>query len=180
MQQRRPKRLVSVVSRGLFGSVSQANYSAAKAGIANFTATAAAELGRYGVLINGIAPLARSRMTEEAFSEMMAKPDSGFDAMDPANVSPLVVWLGSPDCNVSGRLFEIAGGELSLADGWQHGPEVERPRRFEVGEIGDAVAELTDCAADPKPIPSRSHSGLRRVMTTVVIARMCRWVASPM
>lgn len=137
---------------GLFGSVSQANYSAAKAGIANFTTTAAAELGRYGVLINGIAPSARSRMTEEAFSEMMAKPDSGFDAMDPANVSPLVVWLGSSDCSVSGRMFEIAGGELSLADGWQHGPEVQRSRRFEVGEIGDAVAELIDRAADPTPV----------------------------
>ena len=80
---------------GLFGSVSQANYVAAKAGIAAFTITAAAELGRYGILANSIAPSARSRMTEDAFAEMMKKPESGFDAMDPANISPFVVWLGA-------------------------------------------------------------------------------------
>ena len=106
---------------GLFGSVSQANYSAAKAGIAAFTIVAAQELGRYGIKLNGIAPSARSRMTEEAFAEMMRKPEHGFDAMDPANISPLVVWLGSAQCEVSGRMFEIAGGQLSVADGWQHG-----------------------------------------------------------
>ena len=90
---------------GLHGSIAQTNYSAAKAGIATFTINIAAELGRIGVNANSIAPSARSRMTEEAFAEMMAKPDTGFDAMDPANISPLVVWLGSGDCNVSGRIF---------------------------------------------------------------------------
>ena len=77
---------------GLFGSVSQANYSAAKAGIATFTIVAAAELQRYDILANTSAPSARSRMTEDAFAEMMAKPDTGFDKMDPANISPVVVW----------------------------------------------------------------------------------------
>ena len=101
---------------GLHGSIAQTNYSAAKAGIATFTINIAAELGRIGVNANSIAPSARSRMTEEAFAEMMAKPDTGFDAMDPANISPLVVWLGSGDCNVSGRIFECAGGLISLAD----------------------------------------------------------------
>ena len=91
----RAARIVTTSSgAGLFGSVSQANYSAAKAGIATFTVIAAAELARYGVLANTIAPSARSRMTEDAFAEMMAKPDEGFDAMDPANVSPFVVAAG--------------------------------------------------------------------------------------
>ena len=137
---------------GLFGSVSQANYSAAKAGIAAFTIVAAAELARYGVKINGIAPSARSRMTEEAFAEMMAKPESGFDQMDPANVSPLVVWLGSARCDVSGRMFESAGGELSVADGWQHGNVFDKHARFEPAEIGAVVADLVREAPSPAPV----------------------------
>lgn len=137
---------------GLFGSVSQANYSAAKAGIAAFTIVAAKELARYGVLINGIAPSARSRMTEEAFADMMRKPDEGFDAMDPANVSPVVVWLGSASCDVTGRMFEIAGGQLSLADGWQHGNVFDKGERFDPAEVGAVVADLVREAPEPAPV----------------------------
>lgn len=137
---------------GLFGSVSQANYSAAKAGIASFTIIGAKELGRYGVMINGIAPSARSRMTEDAFADMMKKPESGFDAMDPANVSPLVVWLGSASCDVTGRMFETAGGEISVADGWQHGAVFDKGARFEPGEIGPIVADLIREAPEPAPV----------------------------
>lgn len=134
---------------GLFGSVSQGNYSAAKAGIAAFTIVGAAELGRYGVRMNGIAPSARSRMTEEAFAEMMKRPDSGFDAMDPANVSPLVVWLGSSGCEVSGRLFECQGGQISVADGWQHGAVFDKGSRIEPHEVGSIVADLLREAPAP-------------------------------
>ena len=137
---------------GLFGSVSQANYSAAKAGIASFTIVAAAELGRYNVAINGIAPSARSRMTEDAFAEMMKRPDNGFDAMDPANVSPVVVWLGSAHCNVSGRLFETAGGQLSVAGGWQHGSVFDKGQRYEPAEVGAVVADLLREAPAPAPV----------------------------
>ncbi len=137
---------------GLFGSVSQANYSAAKAGIAAFTVVAAQELGRYGILVNGIAPSARSRMTEDAFAEMMKKPEVGFDAMDPANISPVVVWLGSAGCNVSGRMFEIAGGQLSVADGWQHGAVFDKADRFDPGEIGPLVADLVKDAPPPAAV----------------------------
>ncbi|CAB4892145.1 unannotated protein [freshwater metagenome] len=137
---------------GLFGSVSQANYSAAKAGIAGFTMVAAQELGRYGILVNGIAPSARSRMTEEAFADMMRKPDEGFDAMDPANVSPVVVWLGSGQCNVSGRMFEIAGGQLSVADGWHHGEVFDKGARFDPDEVGALVADLLVNAPPPTPV----------------------------
>ncbi len=134
---------------GLFGSVSQGNYSAAKAGIAAFTIVGAAELGRYGVRMNGIAPSARSRMTEEAFAEMMKRPDSGFDTMDPANVSPLVVWLGSSGCEVSGRLFECQGGQISVADGWQHGAVFDKGSRIEPHEVGSIVADLLREAPAP-------------------------------
>ncbi len=128
---------------GLQGSIGQSSYSAAKAGIATLTLIQAAELGRYGVTANAIAPSARTRMTEEVFQDMMAKPDSGFDAMDPANVSPLVVWLGSAESrDVTGQVFEVAGGEISVADGWRTGPRVDKAARWEPDEVGAAVHEL--------------------------------------
>jgi len=137
---------------GLHGSIAQTNYSAAKAGIATFTINIAAELARIGVCANSIAPSARSRMTEEAFAEMMAKPESGFDAMDPANISPLVVWLGSAACNVSGRVFECAGGLISLADGWQVGAEFDKGAKWEPAEIGAVVDDLVKAAPTPFPV----------------------------
>ena len=149
----RDARVVTTSSgAGLFGSVSQGNYSAAKAGIAAFTIVAAAELGRYGILVNGIAPSARSRMTEEAFADMMRKPEEGFDAMDPANVSPVVVWLGSSFCAVTGRMFETAGGQLSVADGWQHGAVFDKGSRYEPAEIGALVDDLLRNAPQPAAV----------------------------
>ena len=108
---------------GLQGSVGQATYSAAKAGIAGLTLVAAQEMGRYGVTVNAIAPVARTRMTEGAFPEMMAGVDGGFDAMDPANNSPVVAWLASEEAgDVTGRVIEIEGGKITLENGWRHGP----------------------------------------------------------
>lgn len=149
---RQPRLVTTSSGAGLFGSVSQGNYSAAKAGIATFTVVAAAELGRLGVMANTIAPSARSRMTEEAFAEMMRKPDDGFDKMAPENVSPLVVWLGSDACNVTGRAFEIAGGELSIADGWQHGAVFDKGARYEPAEVGAIVADLVANAPAPAAV----------------------------
>ena len=128
---------------GLQGSVAQGTYSAAKAGIAALTLVQAAELKRYGVTANAIAPAARTRMTEDVFKDMMKRPDAGFDAMDPANISPLVVWLGSADSrDVSGCVFEVAGGKISVADGWRTGPEVDKGDRWVPSEVGPAVRGL--------------------------------------
>jgi NAD(P)-dependent dehydrogenase (short-subunit alcohol dehydrogenase family) len=137
---------------GLLGSIGQANYSAAKAGIATLTLIAAEELRRYGVTVNAIAPSARTRMTEGVF-DWMEKPEAGFDAMDPANIAPLVTWLGSDGSEfVTGRIFEVEGGKLSVADGWQHGPEVDEGRRWDPAEIGPAVRELLAQAPAPAPV----------------------------
>jgi NAD(P)-dependent dehydrogenase (short-subunit alcohol dehydrogenase family) len=138
---------------GLFGSVGQANYSAAKAGIAAFTLVAAAELGRYGATVNAIAPSARTRMTETTFAEMMAEPDEGFDRMAADNVAPLVVWLGSEAAgDVTGRVFEVEGGVITVADGWRRGPSVDKGARWDPAEIGPAVADLLGKAEPPVPV----------------------------
>lgn len=138
---------------GLQGSVGQGNYSAAKAGIAALTLVAAAEMGRYGVTVNAIAPSARTRMTETVFADMMARPDSGFDAMAPENISPLVVWLGSSEsADITGRVFEVEGGVIRAAEGWRHGPEVDKGARWEPGELGPVVRSLLAQASPPVPV----------------------------
>ena len=138
---------------GLQGSVGQGNYSAAKAGIAALTLVAAAEMGRNGVTVNAIAPAARTRMTETVFADMMAKPESGFDAMAPENISPLVVWLGSVEsADVTGRVFEVEGGVVRAAEGWQHGPEVNKGSRWQPGELGPVVRSLLAQGRPPVPV----------------------------
>ncbi|MEV6064041.1 SDR family oxidoreductase [Nocardia asteroides] len=138
---------------GLQGSVGQGNYGAAKAGIAGLTLTAAAEFGRYGVTVNAIAPAARTRMTETVFADTMAAPDAGFDAMAPENVSPLVVWLGSTEsAGVTGRMFEVEGGKVGLAQGWRHGAPVDRGARWNPAELGPVVAELIEKGVPPEPV----------------------------
>ena len=138
---------------GLQGSVGQATYSAAKAGIAALTLVQAAELRAYGVTANAIAPAARTRMTEAVFADMMATPGSGFDAMDPANVSPLVAWLGSGDAgDVTGKVFEVSGGRIVLSDGWRPGSEANQDRRWDPADVGAAVRALVAETAAPMPV----------------------------
>lgn len=138
---------------GLQGSVGQANYSAAKAGIAALTLVAAAEMGRYGVTVNAIAPAARTRMTETVFAEMMSTQDAAFDAMAPENISPLVVWLGSVQSRgVSGRVFEVEGGKIRVAEGWGHGPEIDKGAQWDPAELGPVVTGLLAKARTPVPV----------------------------
>jgi NAD(P)-dependent dehydrogenase (short-subunit alcohol dehydrogenase family) len=139
---------------GLQGSVAQCTYSAAKAGIAALTLVQSAELGRYGITSNAICPSARTRMTEEVFKDMMADVGEGeFDAMDPSNVSPLVVWLGSKEAgDVTGKIFEVEGGKISLADGWHKGPVVDKGARWDPAEVGDAVRGVLGKAVPAQPV----------------------------
>lgn len=149
---RRPDaRVVNTSSgAGLLGSLGQVNYSAAKAGILALTLVAAAELGRYGVQVNAIAPAARTRMTERTFAETMAAPGVGFDAMAPENVSPLVVWLGSVGSEgVTGRVFEAEGGRITVMEGWRAGPSVDKGARWMPGEAGEAALKLLGEAGVP-------------------------------
>jgi NAD(P)-dependent dehydrogenase (short-subunit alcohol dehydrogenase family) len=138
---------------GLQGSIGQATYSAAKAGIAGLTLVAAAELRRYGVTVNALAPAARTRMTEAAFADTMAAPEDGFDAMHPTNVAPLVAWLASADsADVTGRVIESEGGKLCVETGWRHGPTVDIGRRWEPADVGPAVRKLLAEGPEPEPV----------------------------
>ena len=139
---------------GLLGSVGQAAYSAAKAAILGLTLVQAAELARYGVTVNAIAPAARTRMTEAAFAATMAAPtDGGFDAMAPENVSPLVAWLASGESrDVTGRVFEVEGGKVVVMEGWQRGPQVDKGARWDAAELGPVVADLLAKAAPALPV----------------------------
>ena len=126
---------------GVFGNVGQVNYGAAKAGIAGFTLIAAQELARYGVTVNCLAPNARTRMTEAAFGEIPV-PEDGFDAMDPANMSPIVVALcGDEAQNVTGQCFFVYGGAVNVLSGWDAGELFARDDRW---DADDFLAQLRE------------------------------------
>lgn len=150
----RDARIINTSSgAGLAGSVGQGNYSAAKSGVLGLTLVAAAELARYGVAVNAIAPAARTRMTEQAFAADMAAPERGFDAMAPENVAPLVVWLGSAESSaVTGRVFEVSGGEVVVARSWRRGPAASKDGRWEPAELGPVVRDLLDRAGPTEPV----------------------------
>jgi len=138
---------------GLNGSVAQSAYSAAKGGIASLTLVQAAELGRYGITANALAPAARTRMTEQAFADKMKRPAAGFDVQDPDNIAPAVVWLGSAESRgVTGCVFELEGGRIMIDDGWHDGPQVDKGARWEPREVGAQVARLLQERRPPKKV----------------------------
>jgi NAD(P)-dependent dehydrogenase (short-subunit alcohol dehydrogenase family) len=144
-------RIINTTSpSGIYGNVGQANYGAAKAGIASMTVISAMELGRYGVTVNAIAPAALTRMTENlGFGEASAtlRPDE-FDQNDPDNIAPLVVWLGSAaSADITGRVFNTHGGHISVAEGWVAGPGVDKGDRWESAELGEIIPGLVAKAA---------------------------------
>jgi NAD(P)-dependent dehydrogenase (short-subunit alcohol dehydrogenase family) len=137
---------------GLYGNPGQTNYGAAKAGIASMTIIASRELERYGVRVNAIAPAALTRMTENLGLAAVSgdrKPEE-FDAMAPENIAPMVVWLGSNEsAGVTGRVFNVAGGRISVAEGWRRGPEVDKGDRWDPGELTAVVPDLVAKARPP-------------------------------
>lgn len=147
-------RIVNISSgAGLHGAAQQTAYAAAKAGIAALTITQAAELGQYGITANAIAPSARTRMTTEFWPQETAKPNSGFDPMDPTTVAPTVAWLGSElSGDVNGCVFEVGGGMIALEEGWHMGPMIDRQRKWEPEEIGPAIASLMFRRRPPTPV----------------------------
>ncbi|MEV5829774.1 SDR family oxidoreductase [Spirillospora sp. NPDC052242] len=130
---------------GLFGSVGQTNYGAAKAGIASMTIIAAAELGRYGVTVNAVAPTAMTRLTEDI--EMMKQAAETSD-LSPEAISPLVVWLGSAASKaVTGRVFGAMGNRITVLEGWVNGPAADAAERWDPAALTDVVPDLVAKAA---------------------------------
>lgn len=129
---------------GLQGSIGQTNYSAAKGGILSLTLNQSAELKRYGITANAVAPQGRTGMTEEVFADMMKVPEDGsFDKFDPANVAPLICFLVSEkSSNINGICFESFGGKLSISEGWKTGPIKDKGERYNVQELGEVISEL--------------------------------------
>jgi NAD(P)-dependent dehydrogenase (short-subunit alcohol dehydrogenase family) len=139
-------RIVNTVSEaGLYGGTGQANYVAAKAGIAGLTVGLARELQRYGVTVNAIAPRARTQMTEALLGDFAAPPDDpdAFDEWDPANIGPAVAWLASDAAaDVTGQVFVVCGGRIHLMEGWTMVGEIEQPDRWSPADIEGRRAEL--------------------------------------
>mgnify|MGYP001812889437 FL=1 len=140
-------RIINTTSgAGLQGSIGQSNYAAAKAGIAALTINQAAELARYGITANAVAPSARTAMTSAVpeMAERMAKPEDGsFDHFAPENVSNLLAWLASPaGGEVSGRIFEAEGGRICICDGWRTTEGVDRGAAWAPAEVGEAMKQL--------------------------------------
>jgi NAD(P)-dependent dehydrogenase (short-subunit alcohol dehydrogenase family) len=136
-------RIINTTSvSGLYGNVGQANYGAAKAGIAAFTIIAARELGRYGVTVNAIAPGALTRMTED-----LPIPDDVKAALDPRWVAPVCVWLASKlSADVTEQIIEISGTNFSIAEGWHRGPT-----GTPVSDPAEVDAAIRKLLADARP-----------------------------
>ena len=129
---------------GLYGNAGQANYGAAKAGIAALTWILARELGRYGVTANAIAPRARTRMTENLFGGMAKKDDDGsFDAWDPKNIANLVAFLAAPEsADINGQIFVVFGGNIYAMSAFQPVGQVTRDAAWTPQELIEAKGEL--------------------------------------
>jgi NAD(P)-dependent dehydrogenase (short-subunit alcohol dehydrogenase family) len=129
---------------GLLGNPGQTNYGAAKAGIGSFSIICAQELARYGVRSNCIAPAARTRLTEATpgLGEVVAAPPEGFDIWDPANVSPLVAYLATADCDITGRTFFVQGGTVRVMEPWRMGERLERDDRWTIDGLAAALPSV--------------------------------------
>ncbi|MGC4765223.1 SDR family NAD(P)-dependent oxidoreductase [Micromonospora sp. DT46] len=129
---------------GLIGAVGQTNYGAGKAAIAALTAILAQEIGRYGVRVNAIVPVARTRMTQDlpGIGELVAAPadPAAFDVYHPGNVSPLVAWLLTADAPVTGEVYYAKGGEIRRFAPWSYDWTIDKGARWSVGEIAKEMA----------------------------------------
>jgi NAD(P)-dependent dehydrogenase (short-subunit alcohol dehydrogenase family) len=146
---------------GVFGNVGQANYGAAKAGIAGFTVICAQELQRYGVTVNCLAPNARTRMTEETFQ--MGAPEEGFDPLDPGNISAVVVALCADEAQaITGQVFHVWGGAVNALRSWSAGELFDSPEGWEPDAfLSELLARFPEGASPPGMIAGMQSAGGR-------------------
>jgi NAD(P)-dependent dehydrogenase (short-subunit alcohol dehydrogenase family) len=143
-------RIINTTSHSaLYANVGQVNYAAAKAGIASFSQVAARELQRYGVTVNALAPRANTRMTEG----LRDWTPEQLDKRDPEWIAGFVAWLASAESHyISGRVFEVWGYGIAIAESWQHGPITEASKDPTV--LGPRIAQIVKFA--------RANAGIDR------------------
>jgi NAD(P)-dependent dehydrogenase (short-subunit alcohol dehydrogenase family) len=133
---------------GVLGNAGQTNYGAAKAGIAAFSTICAMELGRYGVRSNAVTPMARTRLTEQTpgLEDVVRAPaDAGvFDVWDPANISPMIAYLGTADCPFTGETFLVQGDTVARYQPYIIAETISnRGRRWTVPRLIEEGPKLT-------------------------------------
>ena len=122
----------------------QANYGSAKAGIAALTLIAAEELERYGVRVNAIAPIARTRLTlaTPGMGSLMAEPEEGeLDLFSPANISPLVAYLATEKCPITGKVYAVQGGAISALSGWHDVETIETDGPWLIDDLASRLPQ---------------------------------------
>ena len=151
-------RLINTTSAsGIYGNFGQSNYGAAKGGIASFTVIAAQELARYGATANAVAPAARTRLTERLMPAEYAA------SYGPEHISPLVAWLASDQSGaVTGRVFDVGGGRIGVAESWRLGPEATRDDGWNAAELGSVIPDLVAKAAPNVDMTGRVPAGETR------------------
>jgi NAD(P)-dependent dehydrogenase (short-subunit alcohol dehydrogenase family) len=129
---------------GLFANPGQANYDAAKSGIATFSQVCAKELSRYGVRSNAFAPGARTRLTEATpgLGDAVKAPEEGFDVWNPANVAPFVAYLATADCPITGEAFIVQGGKVQRVQSWKPAESIDKDDRWTIAELARESAKL--------------------------------------
>jgi NAD(P)-dependent dehydrogenase (short-subunit alcohol dehydrogenase family) len=145
-------RIINTTSTsGLYANAGQANYGAAKSGIASFTIIAAKEVEKYGITVNAVSPGALTRMTEDLGMGRGAAPtEAEWSPRSPDNIAPIVVWLGSPESKgVTGYIFDSSGGRIGISNSWSRGPSKQKEGRWDPAELGPVVKELVAEAATP-------------------------------
>lgn len=152
-------RIINTASpSGIYGNIGQTNYGAAKAGIASFSVIAAQELVKYGVTVNCLAPTAWSRMTADLMGGDAA-PEGLADKISPRWIAVITTWLASPEAqNVTGRVFDIRGDQLGIAEGWHLGPVATQTD--DPGDLGPVIAELMGKARLNANMGGVDHEGL--------------------
>jgi NAD(P)-dependent dehydrogenase (short-subunit alcohol dehydrogenase family) len=137
---------------GLYGNAGQANYAAAKAGIASMTIVMARELERIGVRVNAIAPVARTRLTESLAGDAMKAKEGEFDRFAPENISAVVGWLASDlSAGVTGQVLKVMGGQVQLLRGWRPVTEATDEKPWTITAIDEVAESLF--TKDAKSVP---------------------------
>ncbi|MGD9795025.1 MAG: SDR family NAD(P)-dependent oxidoreductase [Acidimicrobiia bacterium] len=143
---------------GLLGNAGQSAYGAAKAGVAAFTVIAATELSGTGIRVNAVAPAARTEVamaSSPVIGQFMKAPDDpqAFDNWHPRNIAPLVAYLSTPSCPITGEVFHVRGGVVGHFQGWTIGGTMQLDRAITIADLRDRLPAIVAAA------PSRAEAG---------------------